>query len=123
MSLAIPDRRVPRDFAQVIAGFSHQAVDVRDFGMGRAKDPEIAEYAKANQLCLLTEDWGFADIRDYPPADYHGLVVFETSDNSVEEKLLALRSLPYRAEIVAALPGRLAIVTSRRIRLRPPLAE
>jgi len=76
---------------------------------------------RANRLCLLTEDWGFADIRVYPPAQYHGLVVFETGDNGIEEKISALRNLLERAEILQALSGRLAIVTPKRIRLRPPL--
>ncbi len=96
-------------------------MDVRDVGMGRADDPEIAAHARAHKHCLLTEDWGFADIRVYPPAMYFGIVVIETADNGIDEKLATLRKLLERAEIVAALPGRLAIVTPARIRLRPPL--
>lgn len=89
--------------------------------MGRADDPDIAAHARAHKLCLLTEDWGFADIRAYPPAQHFGIVVIETADNGIDEKLAALRNLLERAEIVVALPGRLAIVTPSRIRLRPPL--
>ena len=89
--------------------------------MGRADDPEIAAYARINRLGLLTEDWGFADIRRYPPEEYHGIVLFETSDNSIDQKLAALRNLLERPDIVAALPRRLAIVTPHKIRLRPPL--
>jgi len=72
-------------------------------------------------MALLTEDWGFADIRRYPPQEYHGVVVFQTHDNGVDEKVAALRNLMIRTDVVAALPGRLAIVTTTRIRLRPPL--
>jgi hypothetical protein len=42
-------------------------------------------------------------------------------DNSIEEKLAALRQLLGHSDIIDALPGRLAIVTATRIRLRPPL--
>ena len=70
---------------------------------------------------MLTEDWGFSDIRHYAPQDYHGIVVFETPDNSVGEKLAALRNLLENSEVVRSLPGRLAIVTAVRIRLRPPM--
>jgi hypothetical protein len=69
----------------------------------------------------LTEDWGFADIRRYRPADYSGIVVFEAADGGTAEKLALLDALMCRADIVNALPGRLAIVSKRRIRLRPPL--
>ena len=89
----------------------------------RADDPDIAAHARSNQLCLLTEDWGFADIRVYPPANYHGIVVIETVDGGVDEKLAAFRNLLERPEIVAALPGRLAIVRPTSTRLRPPLTR
>jgi len=115
------DACLPRDFAAVINSYGHVAVDVRDIGMRRADDPDIAAHAKRNQLCLLSEDWGFADIRTYPPSDYHGLVVFELPDTNIDQKVTALRKLLERGPIVDALPGRLAIVTRTRIRLRPPL--
>ncbi len=57
----------------------------------------------------------------YPPAQYHGIVVIETAENGIDEKSAALRNLLERPDIVAALAGRLAIVTPTRIRLRPPL--
>lgn len=88
--------------------------------MQASPDADIAQYARRGGLALLTEDWGFADIRVYPPVDYFG-TVFETSDNSVDEKLAALRNLLARPPLIDALRGRLAIVTSGRIRLRPPL--
>jgi predicted nuclease of predicted toxin-antitoxin system len=115
------DACLPRDFAHALTTYGHVAIDVRDIGMRRADDPDIAAHAKLQALCLLTEDWGFADIRMYPPGDYHGIVVFETPDNSVDEKLMSLRNLLDRGDVVKALGGRLAIVTMTRVRLRPPL--
>ncbi len=105
----------------MVALYGHVAVDVHDIGMARANDPDIAAYAQRNQFCLLTEDWGFSDIRHYPPESYHGIVVFETTDNSVDQKLAALRNLLDHPQLVESLPGRLAIVTVARIRLRPPM--
>ena len=85
------DACLPRDFASVLTSYGHVALDVRDIGMGRADDREVATYAQGNRLCLLTEDWGFSDIRHYPPSDHYGIVVFETPDNSVEQKVISLR--------------------------------
>ena len=115
------DACLPRDCAVLLHSYGHTSVDIRDIGMRDADDPDVAEHARVNQLCLLTEDWGFADIRVYPPAQHHGIVVIEVPDGGIPEKLAALRNLLERSDIVAALPGRLAIVTSARIRLRPPL--
>ena len=115
------DACLPKEFAEAVALYGHAAVDVHDIGMARADDPDIAAYAQRNQFCLLTEDWGFSDIRHYPPESYHGIVVFETTDNSVDQKLAALRNLLDHPQLVESLPGRLAIVTVARIRLRPPM--
>lgn len=71
-------------------------------------------------MCLVSCDWGFADIRSYPPADYHGLIVLELPDRATsDEKLALLESLLKQPTIVSRLPGRLAIVSQSRIRLRP----
>ncbi|MGA8659739.1 MAG: DUF5615 family PIN-like protein [Chthoniobacterales bacterium] len=48
--------------------YDHEAVDVRDSGMGGAADSDIAAYAQQNRLALVTRDFDFADIRKYPPA-------------------------------------------------------
>jgi len=61
------DADLPRDVVARLASYGHVGIDVRDIGMRRAEDPEIAAYALKNGLCLLTGDWGFSDIRIYPP--------------------------------------------------------
>jgi predicted nuclease of predicted toxin-antitoxin system len=115
------DACLPLEFAPPLRRYGHTATDVRGIGMRKADDAEIAAYARTNRLCLLTEDWGFADIRVYPPDQHHGLVVFDTGYNSIEEKLAALQNLLEHRDIIPSLPGRLAIVTSKRVRLRPPI--
>jgi len=37
----------------------------------------VARYALDHQACLITGDFGFADVRNYAPASYHGIVVLE----------------------------------------------
>ena len=66
------DADLPRSTKTLVEKFGHEALDVRDIGMGSAKDPVIASYAKNHQACLLTGDFGFADIRNYPPETYYG---------------------------------------------------
>ena len=43
--------------------------------MRSAEDPDIAKYALHHTLCILTGDWGFSDIRVYPPEKYFGIAV------------------------------------------------
>jgi predicted nuclease of predicted toxin-antitoxin system len=116
------DADLPRATSTLIVSHGHRAIDVRDIGMGRAKDPEIAAYAKRERLCLVTGDWGFADIRAFPPSEYQGIVVLGLPDDATREIILnVLGILLARQDIINQLPGRLAVVEKTRIRLRPPL--
>lgn len=115
------DANLPRSVSTLLAGYAHLSTDVRDIGMRSAPDPQIARYAKAHGRCILTGDFGFADIRVYPPADYHGIVVVGVPDVATPALILeVIKTLLDQPTIVTLLPGRLAIVEARRIRLRPP---
>ncbi len=117
------DADLPRATSVLLASYGQGAADVRDLGMGRAKDPDIARYARQENMCLLSADWGFSDIRRFPPEQYHGIVVLGLPpDATGNETLSVLRVLLERPDIVERLPGRLAVVEKARIRLRPPLS-
>lgn len=115
------DADLPRDVAALLASHGHVGIDVRDAGMRRAKDPEIAAYAIQNGLCIVTGDWGFSDIRVYPPERYAGIVVLGLPAHSTGIMILqSLRFLLENPNLVALIPGRLAIIEKNRVRLRPP---
>ncbi len=61
---------MPRSATAAVRRSGHDASDVRDIGMGSAADTEIARYARDHGLARVTRDFDFADIRNYPPADY-----------------------------------------------------
>jgi predicted nuclease of predicted toxin-antitoxin system len=85
-----------------------------------AEDSEIASFAKTNDLCIVTGDWGFSDIRFFRPQDYAGIVVIGLPARATAAQLLeVLRVLLDRPDLIALLPGRLAIVEKARVRLRP----
>lgn len=116
------DASLPKPTADTMRAHGHGATDVRDIGLGTAKDVDIAAHAKANQLVLVSADLDFANIVQYPPADYTGIVVIRPPDNATRAVVLALvEQLLQTADVVANLPGRLAIVEPGRIRLRPPV--
>jgi predicted nuclease of predicted toxin-antitoxin system len=74
----------------VVERAGHEALDVRDIGLGDAEDSAIAARAKADRLCLLTGDFGFADVRNYPPEQYAGLVVLELPKDATAKVILSL---------------------------------
>lgn len=114
------DENLPRRTSVAVASHGHGVMDVRDIGLGGANDATIAAYAKANSLALITRDYDFSDIRNYPPQDYNGFVVLDLPDDAVAEDVVRLiESFVSRADLVSQLPGRLAIISRGRVRFRP----
>ena len=118
------DASLPRRTSDPIRRHGHEALDVRDVGPSLALDPAVASYARTHGYILLTGDFDFADIRLYPPADFPGIAVIDRpEDSSIAEVLALVGRLLDAPGVVDGLPGRLAIVDSRRIRLRPSLPQ
>ena len=69
------DADLPRRSGELLRNLGHEAQDVRDIGLGSAADIEIAAHARRADLCLVTGDFGFAGIRNYPPEKYAGMIV------------------------------------------------
>jgi len=114
------DADLPRSTKPLLEKYGHEAIDVRDIGLGQAKDPAIARYALDHHACLLTGDFGFADVRNYPPNTYQGIVVLELPPKAGVEIILGLiESFVRQENVIKGLKGHLGIVGAGRIRLRP----
>jgi predicted nuclease of predicted toxin-antitoxin system len=59
-------------------------------GMRSAPDEIVAAHAQGNQQALITRDFDFADIRNYPPADYAGIVVLKLPDDASAAQVVKL---------------------------------
>ena len=117
------DANMPRSTAELLRRYGHEALDVREIGMSGAADSQIAAYAQQNRLVLVTRDFDFADIRNYPPRQYAGLLVLELPEDAVATFVLhVIESFITNKELVEALPARLAILQPTRVRLRPPVS-
>jgi len=86
------DADLPRSTKALLESYGHIAIDLRDIGMRRAKDSQIAQHAQANGLCLLTGDWGFSDIRIFPPEQYAGIVIVGAPHATASQILSIIRS-------------------------------
>ncbi|MEW6668900.1 MAG: DUF5615 family PIN-like protein [Thermodesulfobacteriota bacterium] len=84
------DEDLPRSTADLLRRYWHTGVLLREIGRRGAKDAEIAAYALDHNLCILTGDFDFADIRKYPPSKYKGLVVLKIPATSTGPYILLL---------------------------------
>ncbi len=114
------DASVPRSAGTVLRELGHEATDVRDVGMRDAPDDIIAAYAKDHRLVLVTRDFDFADIRNYPPSHYQGIVVLKLQEDATAMQVARLlANFAGREDWLKHLAGRLAIVENWRVRFRP----
>jgi len=60
------DADLPRAATPLLRRHGHDAVDVRDVGLAAATDSEIARRARDERRCLVTGDFGFADVMQQP---------------------------------------------------------
>ena len=113
------DEDLPRLTDNLLRQYGHEAIDVRDIGLRGASDADVASYAQKYGLCLLSGDTGFADIRNYRPGKYSGIVVLHLPAKATSSTILfLLKSLLSQTEIVNQINGKLAIVERGRVRIR-----
>ena len=113
------DEDLPRSTVALLSELGYEALDVRDVGLRGSSDEKVAEYAKANGLCLITADGGFANIRQYPPKEYSGLIVLDLPPRATLSLILRLiREFFSEDALVKGLPGKLAVVAFGRARIR-----
>jgi predicted nuclease of predicted toxin-antitoxin system len=114
------DANMPRSAAGLLREIGHEVEDVRDALPNGADAAAVATHAQARQLILITRDFDFADIRNYPPENYAGIIVLELPDDAIAAQVnQALQSFVGKPELLARLTGRLAIVETWRVRFRP----
>lgn len=95
----------------------HEASTVLEQGMGGEPDPDVASVCQREQSTLVTLDLGFADIRTYPPEEYHGIIVFRLKrQDKMRVMDLSEQLLPMLE--TEPLVKRLWIVEEERIRIR-----
>ncbi|HTV48302.1 MAG TPA: DUF5615 family PIN-like protein [Phycisphaerae bacterium] len=114
------DANMPRSAGATLREIGHECLDARDIGLAGVPDSQIADYVRIHRLVLVTRDGDFADIRNYPPEQYFGIVIMLLPDYATAGVIAdALRSFVKNQSVMDRLPGRLAVVEPGRIRLRP----
>ena len=105
--------------AKLFARHGHEAFHVEQAEHGTAPDPIIGAFALDTRRCIVTGDFDFANIRDYDPRRFHGIVVLTLPRNTGTGYIT--RILEYffqRLPEFIPLDGKLLIVEMGRIRVR-----
>jgi hypothetical protein len=97
----------------------HEAIHVDDVSAAGSRDHVIAALAHEHRRCLITGDFDFADIREFEPRHFSGIVVLTAPRGTGAPylKRLVLEFLD-RLPTLGSLVGKLVIVELGRIRVR-----
>jgi len=118
------DSNLPASAANIVRAVGHEAIDVIDIGLDSAPDEQISAEAKRLGAAIVSRDFDFSDIRNYPPVEYFGIVVLELPETANARQICdVLKNFVIRDDYLSALPGRLAIVSFDRVRFRPRLDQ
>jgi predicted nuclease of predicted toxin-antitoxin system len=113
------DQCVPRKYLGLLHSWGYPATLLHEHLSPDAPDVDVIALAQTLDAILLTVDLDFANIVQYPPGDYAGIVVlrYEASSEALLENTLheALTDL-YRDP----LRGVLVIIEPTRYRIRRP---
>lgn len=111
------DENLHDDIAEALRSRGHDAVTVHDQSMRGNTDARLSEVCRAEGRAIVSLDLDFANIRDYPPGGYPGLIVLRLAD----------QSRPYVSQVFASvldlleregLAGCLWVVEEHRVRIR-----
>lgn len=111
------DENLPEELSDLFSAQGWSSSTVVQQQLGGEIDPVIAQVCREEARTLVTFDRGFANIREYPPEFYAGVVVFRLRSQDKPHLL------DVGARLIAALKERaieheLWIVHEDRIRIR-----
>ena len=118
MSIKV-DEDLPSAIAQVFRQAGHDTSTVLEQGWSGCRDEVLLARLRAEGRWLVTADRGFADVRQYAPGSYAGIIVFQTAVES-RRRYLALAEATVRTLDLDRLAGRLVVVAPGRVRIRRP---
>jgi predicted nuclease of predicted toxin-antitoxin system len=114
------DQCVPLSVCESLRQAGYQAEILRDHLPINAKDPDVIAQAQTLDAVLLTLNGDFADIINYPPSKFGGIVALQVKNHPEILPAIVMRLLTYLSEHVEREQffGKLFLVEAHRIRIK-----
>ena len=111
------DENLHAETAELLRQHGHDAATVHEQQLQGHVDGDLANVCRQENRALLTLDLDFADIRNFPPHDYMGIIVLRLSLQSRKAVLRIMRRMMPLLDS-EALTGHLWIVNEHHVRIR-----
>jgi predicted nuclease of predicted toxin-antitoxin system len=114
------DQCVPRSVGESLKRAGYEIELLRNHLPVDAKDPDVIAAAQGLDAILLTLDGDFADIINYPPANFGGIVALQVRNHPEILPAIVIRLLTYLGENAERghYRGTLFLVEAHRIRIK-----
>lgn len=111
------DENLPTEFAEILQECGYDAMTVYQQKLKGEKDPILLEICQQEGRILITLDLDFANIKNYPPEQFLGIIVFRVSRQDKPYLLSILQNIIplFKQE---KIKNHLWIVEEKRIRIR-----
>ncbi len=96
----------------------HEVTHVRECGLADATDEIISTWAQHHHAVLITRDFDFANILNFPPHEYSGIVVLKMPYTYRVEQIKRLLKNFLQAANLSKLTKTLVIVEEGRYRVK-----
>ncbi|MGA3211002.1 MAG: DUF5615 family PIN-like protein [Terriglobales bacterium] len=108
---------LPRQVAELLIGFGHEAVTVVEQGWQGASDETLWPRIQDEQRWLITADKGFADLRQHPPGSHAGVILLRPQEES-RRAYLELAAVALERLNFDQLARAVVVVNHQAIRIR-----
>lgn len=114
------DHCVPSSVVNSLRQSGHQIDLLKECLPTDAPDPHVIAYAQTLGAILLTLNGDFADIINYPPARYGGIIALQVKNQPSSIPATVIRLLTYMTDNPERehYTGKLFLVEPHRIRIR-----
>lgn len=114
------DQCVPYAVMEMLQNAGYKLAMVKDHIPIDSPDPIVIAQAQALNAILLTLNGDFADIINYPPANYRGIIALQLKNSPKAIPAIMMRLLTYLSEHSEPehYQGKLFLIEPHRIRIR-----
>lgn len=111
------DENLPVEASIILRAAGFDVETIWDEQMAGASDGEVAQVCRQEDRVLITLDWHFSDIRNYPPREYPGIIILHLPQQDKETACAFIKRIPalLAQELVT---GKLWIIEEKRLRIR-----
>jgi predicted nuclease of predicted toxin-antitoxin system len=114
------DQCVPRSVSESLENAGHNVELLRSHLPINAKDPEVIACARRLNAVLVTLNGDFADIINYPPAEFGGIIALQVKNHPESLPAIVMRWLTYLGKYpkLEHWAGKLFLIEAHRIRIK-----